>query len=129
MSFQRRKCLLPDDDITKISPKIRLDTFQNYSRISCTLECTARYECTSRIIEQLIQNNSNRVSSALNDVTRESWSSSEDEGLHYSNCQTNLSIVLNELSIVHFNFIKTSAHHSGSWEHTSASTKELHGLT
>ena len=42
MPFHRRQCLLPDDDISSIKPKIRLDAFKNYSRTSCALECTTR---------------------------------------------------------------------------------------
>ena len=42
MDFHRRNCLLPDEDLTLADPRIKMEAFQNYSRIACNLECKAR---------------------------------------------------------------------------------------
>jgi hypothetical protein len=33
MSFSRRKCLLPDDDVTQLKPEVRLEAFKVTTRV------------------------------------------------------------------------------------------------
>ena len=51
-----------------------------------------------------------------------------DEGTYLPNCQSNLVIALHALSLLFCNLINTLINHFGSYEPSSPSTKELHGL-